>query len=252
MIVTGTYILADIDALLDTRIATIALYDPKVAIDVIGDQRYLKRLHDDFTDTIKDPDWDQESYELSYQQRNKVTLSYAKPTAMLVGLRKLFIELFSELSNNPEHTKYVLTVNLYPYDLTKEEKENIIICIGEWLPDFVELKYVSHSLEQLTPGFIKPIYTHWVTYSFNEWTTIHFGKELTQEQLLAMQNPHLKIMVPMMLKSKAEVKNYEAYLNQTKDKNDLIKNPFMVAMVTMSDTFELIFHPSETFCSIIR
>ncbi len=252
MITTGTFVLTDIDALFDTRLGTIALFDPKTAIEVLRKPEYIIRLHDDFTNIVSHPDWKQEDYDLTYKNRNIATLSYSKLTGMVFGLKKMFIELYRELAGDPEHEKMELIVNLHPYKLQPDEKEDIMLCLKEYLPDFVEIKFAWVSPTRLTPKYMKKRFTHWVTYRFNEWTGLHFNKEISPEELLEIQNPHLKIMAPLLLKDKSHEEEYRRYINETKDKHDVIKNPFLLTMVSFSDMFELIFHPVETYCCVLR
>lgn len=253
MIVNGTYVLADLDALFDTRLGTIALFDPDTAISVLRKPEYILRLHDGFEEMIDNPDWKQEDYDLNYKHRNIATLSYSKITGMMLGIRKMFIELYAEVGNDPEHEDIEFTVNLYPYkDLTEEEKTDIIASLHSYIPDFVKIKTTYLDFKTLSPLYMKSRYTHWITYGFNEWTSVHFSKDITPEELIEMQNPHLKILAPLLLKDKESEKEYRTYMAETKEKEDIIKNPFLLTMVSLSDMFELIFSPIEDYCCILR
>lgn len=252
MISNGTFVIVDLDSIFDTRLGTIALFDPKTALELIKKPEYVIRMHDDFSGLITHPEWNQEDYDFNYKNRNIATLSYSKITGMVFGLRKMFIEIYSELSNDPEHESMELTINLYPYKLSKEEKEDVFLCLREFMPEVVDIKFTWVPPQRLSPKYLKPRYTHFVTYHFNEWLNLHFGKELSKEELLDNRNPHLKIMAPLLLKDKNQEAEYKKYITETRDQHDVIKNPFLLAMVTFSDTFELIFHPIETYCCVVR
>lgn len=253
MIANGTHVLADLDSLFDSRLGTIALFDPKTAIQVLRKPEYVLRLHDSFDNMIDHEDWNQEDYDLNYEHRNIATLSYSKITSMVLGIRKMFIELYAELGNDPEHENIEFIVNLWPYkDLTEDEKTDIIASLHEFIPDYVKIKTVYLDLKKLTPSYMKNRFTHWFTYHFNDWTAAHLSKDLSPEELVEMQNPHLKIIAPLLLKDKESEEEYRKYMAETRNKEDIIKNPFLLAMVSLSDMFELIFQPVEDYCCILR
>ena len=252
MITTGTYVLADIDSLFDTRLGTVALFDTEVALKLLRNKDYPTRLHDGFEKLIDHPDWDKASYDLNYEKRSIATLSYSRPTTMMFNLVSMFNELYKELANDPEHLKFVLTVNLYPYILSPLEREDILSCLRETMPEWVEINSVRISPSRLTPGYIKPKFTHWVTYHFNQWTEIHFNKDLSIDDLDNLKNPHLKILAPAILKSSEDEESLIQYLQECKDKHEILKNPFFLSMFLFSDTFNLVLCPVSDYCCILR
>jgi hypothetical protein len=252
MITTGTYVLADIDSLFDTRMGTVALFNNEVAKQLLRDPRYSNRLHDNFNDLIKHPEWDKESYDLNYEKRTIATLSYSRPTTMMFNLITMFNELYKELANDPEHLKFVLTINIYPYVLSSEERKDILDCLREVMPEWVEVNDIRISPSRLSPKYIKPKFTHWVTYHFNQWTEIHFNKDLTPDDLEGLKNPHLKILAPAILKSGGDQDKFNKYLEECKDKHEILKNPFFLSMFLFSDTFNLVLCPVSDYCCILR
>lgn len=253
MITHGTYILIDIDALFDTRLGTVALYDPKVALNLLNRPEYAVRLHDNFSEYIDVPDWDHEQYMLNYKHRNVATLSYSKPTGIVFGLKALCLETLKELHDNPEHEKIEVYLNINPYlDLTSSEIVDLRVYLKEYLPDFVKVKVINKSLEELTPMFMKPLFTHWITYAFNDWTAIHFNTDMSYDELVEKQNPHLKVIIPMLLKDHEQLSKFHGYIKETKGKHEAIHNPFLLLMVTFADTLELIPKSTGDFCCFLR
>lgn len=164
-------LLVDLDSLLDTRIATIAKINPEASTGLLNDV-YLNRSIDDF-EKITNSAVSNDEYKLAYQNRNKETLELARPTRILKLINEISIELEKMSIDTPFITGFELTVNIFPYDLTKEEQEALREVVYDFLSISSIVNVINKPINDITPSFLKNEFDGMIIYNFDEWFCIH-------------------------------------------------------------------------------
>ena len=87
-----------------------------------------------------------------YRHRNKELLLIAKPTHVCGLISNLIL---TELKDISEDGVFNLYLNVYPYVLTMDEQSNLVELMDRMLPDFVGIKIINSSLDDVDPDWIK-------------------------------------------------------------------------------------------------
>lgn len=145
----GIYV--DLDALLDTRLGTLACLGEEIAEKTLHSGTYHSREIDSFEFA------DMEKYKTLYAQRDSSVLSKSMCTGVLPMLKRLAVVLTEQAIDRPYHTGPKIVVNLYPYSesLTVEEKDEMHKALLAWLEGTsAEVELLSCSHESLTPELV--------------------------------------------------------------------------------------------------
>lgn len=197
-------LLIELDALLDTRIATVRRIDPTVAEQLLENPNYRNRVSDELN--YIDSRIDLLSYNTAYIKRDMETLDYSKAT-LLVGY---IVRLISKLqmvidANNPELKDIDVVVNHYPYKLTEDEKNFIIAGVSSMIGlsdnvSLVNLEPKDINLEYLKNNKVLA----YIVYDFNLWSTQALPdiEGSTMESLGLNKIPNLLIIAPRLALSK--------------------------------------------------
>lgn len=185
----------ELDALLDTRISTVARLNPQAAMDLLGDH-YRKRksdelwlLHDGFS---------KEDYLDGYKKRDKETLAVSRITPLIYVVGSTMREKLHEVASSPTLQVAQLDVNIYPYELTDVEKKDFVDCIMAYSDVEVKVNLISISPIELTFIHIRNEgYKGLFVYNFSEWAEIHIPKIEAGQQYC----PAVTMVVPELLQS---------------------------------------------------
>lgn len=169
-------ILIELDAILDTRLATIALMDPLIARDMVNNEKYYKRVSDEFN--LIDPRIDNEAYKEAYRKRDVTTLMGSRPTGMVLLIAEHIRDMERRLNQGtPDITSLAVDVNLYPYVLQDDEIEALIASVKKVCNIMVNVEHVFIPHEKLTTLLIKN--SQWANiyyYNFMEWDSDYLSK----------------------------------------------------------------------------
>lgn len=183
-------VLVDIDALLDTRLATLATIDPDLANEVGQSTKYLDR-YSDYLSQI-DERVNDEIFKDRYIKRNKDVLKYALSTDILqmisLGFRTMLPEVYRGIV--PKDVR--LCINVYPYRLTPDEMRLIGDTVMFHLPYEVEVDVIYTDLYNLSPLQVSNKYKEWYTYNIEPWLAIH------QTSLLQSPMTSVNIILPKL------------------------------------------------------
>lgn len=163
--------LVELDTLLDTRIATVSLMDPKAAVALLKNG-YRDRQIDDFS-ALTDGVINNADYRLAYENRDVETLKESRCTAMVLLLKDLVDKIEVQRIDTPFTERVVVEVNIHPYKLTSVESDALVTAVMAYTGLETEVKVVDHTLSQLTPTAIKDRWDAVILYDFNEWFRIH-------------------------------------------------------------------------------
>jgi hypothetical protein len=155
-----------LDALLDTRLGTIARISEDAALEVLK-SGYHEREIDDF------PQVDMAVYKDLYAKRDTLTLAHSRPTGMLASLSNLTSMLAEQAIVRPYHDGAKVVVNTYPYQLTDEETDNIGRAVAAWMQGWAPVELTHISPESLTPLHCKQHYAMMIVYDYEHWMNIH-------------------------------------------------------------------------------
>lgn len=220
-------ILTELDAIIDTRIGTIAKHDAKLAIEIFKGDRYKERLSDWFMQDGALPF----DYKASYQSRDIDTLQKSKMSNFIYVVKQTLAEAFVNAGQGM-HRDPVLYVNTYPYDLTDDEIEEYRVSIQAIISEPVQIKmaYISH--QDLTMRLIKKNFVKLMFYNFSDWLDAQI--EDMDKDLEASKNPDLLVVAPAIFsgihpKSKEEVDQLREGL----------PHPFVVFISNIAPIFKL-------------
>ena len=139
-------IYTDLDSILDTRHSLLYYLNKDIATDVIASNKYRNRKKDSFDNISMD------IFRTIYRYRNKELLLIAKPTHICGLISNLIL---TELKDISEDGVFNLYLNVYPYVLTMDEQSNLVELMDRMLPDFVGIKIINSSLDDVDPDWIK-------------------------------------------------------------------------------------------------
>jgi len=181
-------ILVMLDALLDTRIATVSKLSESAAVGLLGPD-YFERYHDDFGLLTKGV-VSTEAYQAAYAARDLETLQRSQMTGIVVMLNKMVATLQIQRVNTPMVDEVTLEVNIWPYSLTSEQGEMYLTCIAAYIGMETPVTMVNIPPSALTPKAIAESWEAVILYDLDEWLKIH------QEALIKFRIPRNTLIAP--------------------------------------------------------
>lgn len=160
-------VVISIDAILDTRLGTLAKLDPKLAEDALLNN-YHKRYFDKFGDmSVKE-------FRELYVKRDKEVLKRSRLTAMGPFVMQLCNKMAIEASQNPKSPYPEVVVNCYPYDLTEEEKEHIALAVNIQIGEDVPVSVVTEPWTYFSPSYCRDHVAVLILYDYEpEWIDVN-------------------------------------------------------------------------------
>ena len=159
-------VLIELDALLDTRLATIASLGND-ALDSVLASDYHNRLMDVW------PNVDTAVYQHQYDHRDKTILSNAIITPMGQLLKEFTFGTLKQILNTPFHYQPKILLNVYPYDLTDTELEVLARSIIDLTGGKADVELINVDYESITPRYVKQHIALMVLYRYDNWLEIH-------------------------------------------------------------------------------
>jgi len=188
-------IYVDLDSLFDTRLGMLYMLDSTLANEIYN-TTYDERFTNEFGYLPINV------FETYYRLRNKNILLVSPPTKVL----KLITEIRHKIDTDPKYTDKNITlyVNSYPYNLTKEEEDNIAKMILYYLK-YTNVEIINKSPLDLNPSIIVSSVETLIMYNGLEWLNIHTANgELVDNPLMD------KLMyIPALLTNNQSGKNHD-------------------------------------------
>lgn len=212
----------DLDAILDTRMGTLAGLGENHAVTALETGRYHRRLIDEFEGVPK------EVFREAYAKRDIDTLKRSILSNMVFFLRRLVKDSLLEAVIHQRVEKMCFTVNVYPYDFTDPDLVEMLIgCIRFHTYSTSTVQIVSIPDEELTPEYCGSNYQIMIRYDWVNWLNKH--KTFFEQKGI----PSMTIVVPELF--------YEAVPTQDDiDRLDLKKlNPFRMTETVTAPMFRL-------------
>jgi hypothetical protein len=177
-------IMVMLDALLDTRLGTIAKIDGSKLPEILSSDTYHIRDCDEFTGI------DRDVFLKTYADRDIDTLSNSMLTNMVPLLKHFVGVIKNDINKTPFETETDIEVNYYPYKLSVEEVSLIKLAIKSKVNNIANVEMISMSPTDLTPIHCKANYAVMVMYTYNEWLIAN--KDLFESCLM----PEVALFVP--------------------------------------------------------
>ncbi len=184
-------IYADLDVLLDTRLATLYRLDPTKIHQVITGG-YYSRLFDEFEG------YDTDEFKKLYAERDLHTLKHAMVTEITDAINFFAQNTLKALLNTPFRRQPKLVVNVHPYkNINKETESLIITALSVLTKKQLDIEVIDMSYEELTPVYVKSNYIFVIMYEYWRWLEIHsVNRNLAETQL-----PSVTMIGPALIKS---------------------------------------------------
>lgn len=161
---------AELDALLDTRIGTLARIDEELASRVLIDGNYHKRESDEFAGV------DFRAFRTAYAKRDVETLKVSRPTKALFLLNALVRYLKEQATVRPFHESAKVVINTFPYVLSVEEEAEMGKVIATWISGLSPVELVHMRPQELTPSYVRQhSYSSMLMYEYDPWMSLHYS-----------------------------------------------------------------------------
>ena len=230
----------ELDALLDTRLATIAKLnrDPldclsKGAIDRVSDE------FDIYSEGLTDA-----AFKAAYAKRDLKTLSLAGPTEMLFLLQDIIaMERMKGLTGDPTAGNTELTLNVYPYKLDAEHMTIYAEAVAEALNigiESVDVCYLPY-VEMNDAWLRGSKYALIVIYNYEQWLVETFGKYASDADPIGSSTTI--VMAPKLMRCRADLQK----LMKLHAPDLPTKDPFILEGRLRAKMFSLDFRPIQTF-----
>ena len=169
-------LLVDLDALFDTRLPVLMGISEAAAYNVLNSGYYYNRVKDEF-DLIP-----ASIFRTIYRYRTKGVLEYALPTHIFNVMASILDDIYRDDTKNVlnKDDKY-LYINLYPYDLSVNEKEILSKAIKQLIPP-VNIKFINVNNVELTPKWIYNNVSSMIKYDLQDWVEWHVSDLSLLEQ----------------------------------------------------------------------
>lgn len=169
--------LVELDAILDTRLAMAYLLDKKSVEHITTDGSYYTRVKDNYGNISKD------IFDTFYKRRTKNLLTLGLPTPIFDILKQHYGEIITDELNDEYEEDIIIYVNIYPYDLNEDEKNNIITSVTNIIPKSI-VKIISLSKKELTPQWVDSNVTTLIMYEGLDWIEYHMSNNALIENPL--------------------------------------------------------------------
>lgn len=164
----GVY--ADIDTLLDSRLATLFEILPELVEDSMS-RGYLTRDRDEFRGIS------QEDFKYIYEARTAKTLAHSIPTVVCRMVKEMCVKLLSNSLVDHRIGKTALFVNVHPYQLSEDEIKVLIASLAELMNGYIDIQILDIPPEELTPQYCDEHFAAMFMYDTSRWLDAHSKTE---------------------------------------------------------------------------
>ena len=166
----GIYI--ELDALLDTRLATIHEISLTAEVGTAFTEQVLEAGYYDRDEDVF-PHLDRDTFKEIYRTRDQETLTHAMPTKWLSIIKGLVAALVKNAMMHPTGVDIFVMVNTYPYTLTDEFKTGLIDLVYSSVGSMVDVSLIDIPSKDLKPTYCRNTFSQMIMYSCDEWLTLH-------------------------------------------------------------------------------
>lgn len=161
-------VLVWMDDLLDTRLSSMLRYDIAKTLELLP-QGYDLRTADNFI-------WEglgitKEVWEKIYANRDDEVLFKSRRSGVVDFLRELLAEQFREPVGQIGKCPMKITINTWPYYLTKGVTEAWRDVYREMIHPHLEVKFIRRKYQQLSPAFVMQNFNFLLHYDWDVWAS---------------------------------------------------------------------------------
>ncbi len=166
---TLLYIYVDLDALLDTRITTILKHWPEAGVKLVGQDSYYLREMDEW------PEFgiSKEAFRKAYDRREVDALMGAIVTPVALRLNEMITHLEIQNSREPGSGKPVVELNVWPYQLTAEQKTAYVNAVMNFTGVETSVMIINKPPQLVTMHDARERYAALFMYDFAPWARLH-------------------------------------------------------------------------------
>ncbi len=162
-------LLIQIDAIMDTRLACLEKADISWA-KAAYEGNYYKRITNNFS--YISPIINNEKYKEIWNSRDVEILKKSKPTVLLKRLMDNQIETVHLHEDQPDFLELEVTLNVYPYKLNSEEKEEFKKILSSYLhTERVRVSYIPYT--NMNPHWVKTNFDQMILHDVQDWLGPH-------------------------------------------------------------------------------
>lgn len=227
-------ILVELDAILDTRLATLAKINPEAAVKTANDLRYYDRLIDDFVEVCGVT---KEEFREAYKNRDVEVLQNSVMTEIILILNELTLKLEMEANDTPFVSNVIVELNVFPYQLDEDDRLAIAEAVMMRCGHSTEVKCVFYHPKEMTPQAIKNRYSGMFIYNFRDWMEHHV------EAFKSFSMPRVTVMAPALFYD--EIPSDDEFV---KDGMRPEINAFQLSEVGAVELFALSLLPARHWC----
>lgn len=196
----GFYI--DLDSLYDTRLATLELIDPELALHAL-ENNYLKREDNNF------PLVDKNLFDELYSGRDLEVLERALPTKALEIIQSFIRAAERENMESPRIGPIEIYINVWPYKVAKSVAQQMTKTLFETMARSADIHLINMSPEQVTPAFFQKNISAALMYDYGPWLDAHSKNDNFRKN----QIPDVSLFVPTLYfvgkPSEAQLREFE-------------------------------------------
>lgn len=226
-------ILVELDALLDTRMGTLARIDPKLPT-LIGDA-YWRRQSDDF-EALSNGVVTNERFRELYRQRDKTTLANSIVSNVVHLLGVMTRALQCKKTTADQIDEIIVTVNYHPYQFTDAEKTELQKAMYGFLALSAKVELINQPVKEITPTVLRDQYDAYILYDYNEWDGYHRATLMRQPMHdMTLICPELYLVGRVPTEDDLKGPDGETY------------DPFKVVALAMMEWVIIEHHPASMF-----
>lgn len=179
----------ELDALLDTRLGTLAKINPEYPIKALDDPRYYSRQIDDFTEICG---VGREEFIEAYKKRDAEVARASTMTNIPLILHELVRKLEIDAAETPHLDNVQVELNVWPYVFDAEELDDLETAVQARAGIESMVRSVSIPYKDLTPAFCRSKYSGMFIYNFRDWC------EAQLEAFASVQMPQVTVIAPAL------------------------------------------------------
>lgn len=185
-------ILTNLDTLLDTRLGTLSVLDPKAASIAVSTPEYWLREYNDWVG-LTHGRIDNATFNARYQNRDdEVMLASVATGISPVLLKFLGATDVNAVNNMADDVDIGLEVNIAPYSLSTEELDELTAILQKTYGRCTPISFCDVPLDELTPTYLRERYAMAVLYDFHEWIVRH------DRELMSARTPCFNFIGPKL------------------------------------------------------
>ena len=197
----GIYV--SLDALFDTRLATLHALAPEQVPLIMGNG-YFSRDYDEFEGV------DVEAFNKAYQARDAKTIANSLVTDVPRMIKFFAEQTLKARVGTPLRMQPVARINVHPYKLPETALSAIIEGVRILTDNLIDIEIIDMPLSNLTPLHVKEKYASMIMYEYWEWLEIQSANKNLENTFC----PEITLIAPAIVRSKKaweEVKDVDVY-----------------------------------------